>query len=232
MPYHVTCVCGRLTVVPDDNAGLAVRCPHCDRILELPRIAAVSPPALPPLPPPVDAAVENEFPVVVPLPVHAPRISPQRIHRERRQLLALALVLLALVSVVPVGLVLAQGATDAARNLLGAQPLDTWALLILLAFLLHLVYVLYLLQVPDWSAPWVVSLFLLTVSTAYAALLGIRLLASAGNGVLGWLDLNRNPFSRSQEVLWCLLMTVLTGTLSYIMGRAAQRWREAGRAEV
>jgi hypothetical protein len=180
----------------------------------------------------VDAAVENEFPIVVPLPVHAPRISPYCVHRERRQLLSLALALLALVSVVPVALVLGQPATDAARNLLGAQPLDTWALLILLAFLLHLVYMLYLLQVPDWSATWVVSLFLLAVSTAYAALLGIRLLASAGNDVLGWLDLERNPFSRSQEILWCLLMTLLTGTLSYIMGRTAQRWREAGKVEV
>jgi hypothetical protein len=210
-----------------------MRCPHCDRVLRIPRAAVAPPPAppRPPLPPPADEAIsESELPVVVPLPSPGPLLRRRPFHQRRRQLLALALALLACFSALPVVLVLAEPARDVTRELVNAPTLDTWALLVVLAFLLQLVYVLYLLQIPDWSAAWVVSLFLLSISTAYATLLGIRLLASGGNAIVAWLQLERNPFSRGQEVLWCLLMTLLTGMLTYVTGRFAQRWREAGKA--
>ncbi len=107
----------------------------------------------------------------------------------------------------------------------GQGPWERWAYGVMLISALQLVYAFFLYQVPDRSAVWVVSGMMLLVTSGYAMLLGIRLLAPDQNQLLTWLDLEGNHFSSGQEAGWCLIMVLSTGVLSYLAGRTSARWR-------
>jgi hypothetical protein len=83
--------------------------------------------------------------------------------------------------------------------------------------------------VPDWSSTRVVSVVTLGIATAYAIAAGTRMLASPGNRVMEFLELDGNLFSSRQETLWCFAMVLLTGTLSYLAGRASTQWSRRAR---
>ena len=226
MPFHITCVCGRLTVVPENQVGQLVRCSRCDRELRVPELHGPVPPAVPdtdvPVPPPVTLPGAGDEPVVV---VDTAAAEQPRSRRDQHHLavqnLVLALVTVALLSGLPV--VLAVVGRQGAET----THLERWAFGILLAGILQLVYALYLFQLPDWSSVWVVSLLTLCIATAYAGLMGIRLLASQGNRVIEFLELDGNRFSSGQEAGWCLIMVLLMGTLSYLAGRFGTNWYRA-----
>lgn len=154
---------------------------------------------------------------------HPARRSLRDPRRQTIHLLAAGIALLALLNILPMVVALHAPVSDRPANLLGGALLETWALGIVLIAVLHLVYLLYVLQLPDYSCVRVVSLFLLAVSTLYAVVLALRLLASEGNGLMRWLGLDSNVFSSSQEALWCFLMVLISGSLSYLAGRAASR---------
>ncbi len=217
MPFHITCVCGRLTVAPDEAAGQTLRCANCDQLLEVPELAA-------PLPPPApELAAEQAEPLVV----AGPRLPSHRAARAPRHRfvngIAATLVALALVGLAPV-LIAARSATGGATNLVGGQLLEPWMLVTLLVSILQLVYLLYLLQLSDYSCVRVVSVLWLLLATAYALVLAIRLLGSERNWILNLLALDGNSLTTSQEALWCFLMTLLFGAASYLAGRYAVRW--------
>ncbi len=220
MPFHITCVCGRLTVAPDDASGHSIRCSRCDRELDVPGVAAPQPP---PAPPPL-ATPEPE------IVIHIDETLRRRVVLSRDahgvHLLAAAMALLGLLSVIPVILTMINPGPDPAISLQANPTTEPWAMAILLAAILHLVYMLYLIQLPDWSGVWVVSLFLLLTTTLYATVLGIRLLASPNNLVMQLLALDGNQFSSNQEVGWCLIMILVTGTVSYLAGRFGMQWRQ------
>ena len=116
------------------------------------------------------------------------------------------------------------GAVPVAIALLQPRDLDLvhlerWACAVLLVGMLELSYAVYLLQLPDWSSLRVVSFVTLGIAAVYAAVAGIRLLAASGNRVMEFWELDGNVFSSSQEALWCFLMVLLTGSLSYLAGR-------------
>ena len=141
--------------------------------------------------------------------------------RDRRRLrfLALALVLLAILGArIPVAIALLQP-----RDL-GPLHLERWSCAVLLVGMLELSYAVYLLQLPDWSSLRVVSFVTLGIAAVYAAVAGIRLLAASGNRVMEFWELDGNVFSSSQEALWCFLMVLLTGSLSYLAGRLGAQW--------
>lgn len=221
MPYHITCACGRLTVVPDDTAGQTVRCLRCNAELQVPEFHAPQPPPAPALEPD-----DDDEPVIV------IDTEPSRLHKgptdtsgRTIRLLAVAMAVLALVGTLPIVLATPQPLAEPPTNWLSGQVLEPWALLVIVAAVLHLVYLIYLLQLPDYSCVRVVSLFLLVIATSYALVLGICMLAPTGNRVVELLALDSNRFSSQQESLWCFLMMTLTGALSYLAGHAASRWR-------
>ncbi len=218
MPFHITCICGRLTVVPDEASGQSIHCLRCNRELTIPAVDAAQPPPAPSLMP--VSQEEADAPTIV----VETQVSPRRHTQRSRELQAVtwitaALALIALLSVVPV--VVAQLEST---GQLASPILERWALAIVLAAILHVVYILYLIQFPDWSCVWVVSLFLLLVTTLYATLLGIRLLAPDGNRIMELLELDGNQFSSAQEAGWCFLMVLITGVTSYLAGRVAAQW--------
>ena len=223
MPFHITCVCGRLTVVPDDAAGKTVRCSRCNSELEVPEVDA-------PQPPPAPSQVPADQPAIVVTPAPLPsRRQVRDPHKQAIQLVSAGVAILALLNTIPIVVAVRQPDSNAPATWLGGRVLEAWALAIILVTILQLVYLLYLLQLPDYSSLRMVSLLLLLISTSYALVLAVRLLASQGNGIMEMLGLDSNAFSSSQESLWCFLMTILTGVMSYVAGRAASRWRgEAG----
>jgi hypothetical protein len=222
MPFHITCACGRLTVVPDEAAGQTVRCAGCSMELEVPRVDAPLPP---PAPAPIEPA-EPAQPLIVVTADSSPARRPVRDpHRQTLHLLAVAIAALALLSIIPIVVAMGQPLLEQPTSMAGGRVLQPWAMAIMLVAILHIAYMLYLLQLPDYSCVRVVSLFLLLVATSYAVMLGIRLLASGENRILESLGLEGNLFSSGQEASWCFLMMIITGVLSYLTGRAASRWQ-------
>jgi hypothetical protein len=218
MPFHITCVCGRLTVVPDQAAGDSVQCRNCGARLEVPQVEAPQPPPIP-----GDAAVEQPLIVTTDEPLQ--RRGHQSAHAQTIQLLAVALSVMALLSILPVAVAMRAPVAMPQATWLGGRLLEPWGLAAILVAILHLVYMLYLIQLQDYSCVRVVSLFWLLVASGYALLLAIRLLASQQNRFIDMLALDQNLFSSNQEALWCFLMTTLSGVLSYAAGRAATSWQ-------
>lgn len=217
MPFHITCPCGRLTVVPDDATGEIIRCWRCNTELEVPEIDAPSPPPAP---------VSDEEPVIVvktdPSGLRHPTVDSSLL---TVRLLAVGIAVLALLDVLPVVVATRQAWGESPTQWIHAHMLEPWALAAMLLAILHLVYMIYLLQLPDYSVVRVVACFLLVISTAYAIVLGVRLLAPGSNRLMTSLALESSPFSSRQEALWCFLMMTLTGVLSYLAGRAASQWQ-------
>jgi hypothetical protein len=216
MPFHITCVCGHVTVVPEEGAGQTVRCRVCDRQLAVPPTAVPLPPPAPQVPPPSppEPSVRVE---VVPAAAQRPR---RRSRQDTARLLALALLAPALVSGVPIALAAAGANAES-----GGWQLERWAVAVLGVGLLQVVYAIYLAQVPDWSSVWVVFLATLGTAAAYAAVMGLRLLASPGNPVLIALELEATRFSAGQQAGWCLIMMLLNVAVSYAAGRLGAAWR-------
>ena len=218
MPFHVTCVCGRLTVVPDDQGGRVLYCARCDRELQVPVIDA-------PLPPPIPRAVNpDDMPVIIEVESDARTTPSSAGHAARHAVrwLVAGIASVALFSALPLLISVWESQGEEAT-----VYLERWALGILLVGLLQLAYIVYLIQVPDWSSVWVVSLVTLLIAAVYAGLMGVRLLASSGNQVMKFLELDGNRFTSGQEAGWCLIMLLLTGALSYAAGRFATRWHRA-----
>ncbi|MHB8970930.1 MAG: hypothetical protein ACYC3X_01130 [Pirellulaceae bacterium] len=200
-------------VVSDDQSGAVLHCAQCDRLLTIPAVQAPPPPPLAP-----NAGVAEEPAIIVDTTVEFR--TRLRGDRDRRSLrfVALALVLLAILGAVPVAVALLQP-----RDL-NPVRLERWSCAVLLVGMLELSYAVFLLQLPDWSSLRVVSFVTLGIAAVYAAVAGIRLLAGSGNRIMEFWELDGNVFSSSQEALWCFLMVLLTGSLSYLAGHCGGQW--------
>ena len=133
--------------------------------------------------------------------------------------LGAAIIGVAMISILPIMIALWRS-QDPAK----AFEFQRWAYVLLLVAMLQLAYAIYLVQIPDWSSVWVVSIATLLLATTYATLMSIRLLSGDTNGVIRFLDLHDNAFSSGQEAGWCLIMLILTGLVSYLAGRFGARW--------
>lgn len=106
----------------------------------------------------------------------------------------------------------------------GSAGLSRWALALLLASGLQVVYAVYLLQLPDWGTLRVVSVVMLVFAAAYAALLGALTLAGRHSELVLFLELGDNS-PRGQAPTWCLGMLVVFSLLAYFSGRTSIRWQ-------
>lgn len=177
------------------------------------------PPSLslpPPLPPP--AAVSPPAPQV-PDPPLLPGIEHSWLKRWPAYQIGLWLLAAAVVGVIPVLLDLVEHLRQS-----GSAGLSRWAWAQLMASGLQVVYAVYLLQIPDWGTLRVVSLVLLGLAAAYAALLGALTLAKSHSELVLFLELGVSG-PRSQATIWCLVMLVVLGLLAYFSGRASIRWQ-------
>lgn len=218
MPFHITCVCGRMTVVPEEQAGQVIACPDCDRPLHVTVDDwAVPPPA--PTPPPIPPTAPSGAEPSVQVAIRSPRLASPDGHRQAARRLALALVLVAVVSSVPILL-----AVTGSRQHGDWQP-ERWAIVLVWVALLQCAYAVFLAQVPDWSSVWVVFLWSLAIAAGYAAAMGLCLLASPENPALGVLQLSTARFTAGQRAGWCLIMLLLYLPLSFWAGRIRTDWQ-------
>ena len=107
-----------------------------------------------------------------------------------------------------------------------SQGLSRWAYTLLLLSILQFAYAVYLVQLPDWSSVWVVTIFSLLIATGYAAMCGLTLLASEQSDFAQVLELT-DRLRGGKATGWCLIMLLLTSLMSYFSARIGARWRQA-----
>lgn len=144
------------------------------------------------------------------------------IHRRRTVYhLGIALMLTALFGAIP-------AVMDIVESLRAVEPrgVASWAFALLLVSAIQLAYSIYLVQLPDWSTAWVVSLVALVMATGYAMFLGIVLLAKDDNLIIRHLDLANTVYG-NKAAGWCLIMLSISSLLAYFSGRISVRWHHA-----
>ena len=95
---------------------------------------------------------------------------------------------------------------------------------LLLVGVVQLAYVIYVVQMPDWSSVMVVTVVSLVTATSYAALLSFTVLAPADSEVIALLDLT-DVLADGRASGWCFIMLCIASLLSYFSGRFGVRWR-------
>ncbi len=137
--------------------------------------------------------------------------------------LAAALILASLFSMIPAML-------DVADHFRSAQSwgVSRWAFLLLLTGGIQLAYAVYMVQMPDWSVVWVISLVTLALATVYAMLLGVFLLADEQSQFVQLLGLG-DKLRGNQAAGWCVIMLSLSCLLAYVTGRVSVRWHHTYR---
>jgi hypothetical protein len=107
-----------------------------------------------------------------------------------------------------------------------SEGLSRWACGLFLVGLLQCAYAVYLVQLPDWSSVWVVTIFTLAIAASYAAMFGLTLLSSDQGHFVQVLDL-ADRLRGGKATAWCLIMLSLMSLTSYFSGRVGARWRSA-----
>jgi len=217
MPFHMTCACGRLTIVADEKAGTTVRCVSCHAEMRVPALTA------PPPPPPLSTEPIDQ-PHIVAAPPWSPRGKRRDPRRPTLHLLCASIFLLALLNIAPVLVAIPSSAPDPSIVLPARHTLENWGVIGIALASLHVAYCVYLLQLPARASLSVVSLFLLLVASAYALLMAVRLFGTENHQLVQWLALDHHRFTAGQQALWCFLLVLLSGLVSYLTGRAATRW--------
>jgi hypothetical protein len=103
------------------------------------------------------------------------------------------------------------------------QFVARWALALFLLGLVQLAYAAFLVQLPDWSSVWVVTVYSLVLAAIYAAVLGLVLLSSEEGLVVRALQLS-DKLAGGKAVLWCLSMVSVSTILAFFAGRLSARW--------
>jgi hypothetical protein len=117
------------------------------------------------------------------------------------------------------------GAAPALRHWqLAAAP--AWARIVLLVAAAQLVYIAWLVLLPDWSTVWVGMVLFALVGAGYAAAMAMvgsvpqsmpPLLGLAGGG--------------ASAAAWCGANVVVMGLLSFACGRLATQWQRADQVQ-
>jgi hypothetical protein len=108
---------------------------------------------------------------------------------------------------------------------LEANPLPRWIYLQVFVAAIHLVYAIFLFQIPDWSAMRAVSVAMLAVAFIFG-LFSTGLLVGGGQGVFAaFLGLSFVIVNRA--AIWCVAMLFLATLMSYLGGRESTNWRRA-----
>jgi hypothetical protein len=103
------------------------------------------------------------------------------------------------------------------------QFIARWALALFLLGAVQLAYAAFLVQLPDWTSVWVVTIYSLSLAAVYAAVLGLVLLTSEHGLVVTALQLS-DKLAGGKAVLWCLSMVSVSTILAFFAGRLSTRW--------
>jgi hypothetical protein len=115
------------------------------------------------------------------------------------------------------------GAVPALRHVNFAQAAD-WVQILWLLTAAHIVFVLWLISLPDRGTLWIGMLWCAGAAALYGG--GMALVLGAGPGKLPPLDL---ASVRNTAGGWCAANILLLGTLCYIFGRTSANWQRTRR---
>ncbi len=103
--------------------------------------------------------------------------------------------------------------------------LARWMYLQVFVAALHLIYAVFLLQIPDWSALRTVAIASLVFAFVFGTV-STGLLLGDGQGLIAnFLEI---PYSLTTRAsIWCVAMLCLSTLISYLSGREAENWRRA-----
>jgi hypothetical protein len=151
-------------------------------------------------------------------PIHA--LAPEREHRLAVYQLVAALVVAALFSVAPAVWDIVEYV-----QIPESQFVARWAFALLLLGVVQLAYAVYLVQLPDWSSVWVVTIYSLALAAIYAAVLGLVLISRDSGLVVNALQL-ADKLEGGKAILWCLCMVSLSTIMAFFAGRLSARWHK------
>lgn len=101
--------------------------------------------------------------------------------------------------------------------------LPRWIYLQIFIAVLHLVYAVLLLQVPDWSTLRSIAIVMLAFAFVFG-LFSMGLLTTGGNGLLAQFLQVPDSLGR-QACIWCVAMLCLATLASYLAGRESNTWQ-------
>jgi hypothetical protein len=156
-----------------------------------------------------------------PLPSSARGYQADASKRATVYQLAAALILASLFSLVP-------AVVDIAEHFrtIDSPGISRWVFLLLLAAVVQIAYAVYLVQMPDWSTVWVVSLMTLALAVVYAMLVGVLMLSGPQSEFVQLLGLE-DQRSGNRAAGWCVIMLSLSCLLAYATGQVSVRWYHA-----
>lgn len=105
--------------------------------------------------------------------------------------------------------------------------LPRWIYLQIFIAVLHLVYAVLLLQVPDWSTLRSIAVVMLAFAFVFG-LFSMGLLTTGGNGLLAQFLQVPDSLGR-QACIWCVAMLCLATLASYLAGRESNNWQRTER---
>ena len=157
----------------------------------------------------------------MPLPEPAPLI----VHSRQQVLivfqLAAAVIAAALFSLFPS----VWDLIDFLQNPQGAA-VGRWAIVIGMLAVVQIAYAIYLIQLPDWTTVWMVTLFALGCAALYAMALGLTVISGKDGSLVHFLQLSEQV-AGGKAPLWCLCMMSVMTLLAFFAGRLSVRWRQA-----
>jgi hypothetical protein len=107
----------------------------------------------------------------------------------------------------------------------GGEAVRRWAFLLLLLGVVQLGCVALLVQVPDWSSVWVVTMQSLAIAAIYAAVLGLTVITRGDSPLIDALQLNYQ-YSSGKAAPWSVCMAFTYATLAFFAGRISARWHK------
>lgn len=108
-----------------------------------------------------------------------------------------------------------------------ADPVEAprnWSLLLGTLSLVMIVYAIFLVQVNDWSAFWVVAIANLAAAFVFVSV-SIGLFIGGSQGQMA-LSLELPSVMVPKATIWCLIVVILVGSIGYWCGHEALVWRK------
>lgn len=106
-----------------------------------------------------------------------------------------------------------------------ATSVARWAFLLLMLGVVQFGCILLLVQVPDWSSVWIVTLQSLALSAIYAAVLGLTIITRGDSTLIGVLQLDYQ-YASGKAPPWCVCLAATYACLAFFAGRISAKWRK------
>jgi hypothetical protein len=133
---------------------------------------------------------------------------------------ALCLIFVAIVNIVPAIYHWYQW-----TQLAESMALPRWIYIQIFVGAIHLIYAVYLAQIPDWTAMRAVSIAMLVVAFSFGVVSTGLLVGGGQDNLTGFLGI---PYTLNRQAcIWCVAMLCLATLMSYWGGKESSNWQRS-----